>query len=225
MTRLKPRIVKILIFLLSILFTVICAVLLTKNLNKGYDGLETAGAIVFTVLMILFFSPPLLLSVTYFYTDLTKKVFLDESRKQIIVRKWGKETVITADEIKDSFYVKADELFSGLRHYRFPMYKYVMLILKERKRVCITNLLCEPEVVIRVLDLNYKLIYTDVPFIKWNLGSGVLTTKEYEAKVQEFEKNFQEHTNTKLADIVSQRNVYADYAREAATRILNKRKH
>jgi len=44
-------------------------------------------------------------------------------------------------------------------------------------------------------------------------------------KVLEFENNFQDHSNSMLAKIVYQRNVYPDYAREAATRMLNKRKH
>jgi hypothetical protein len=225
MIELKPRKVTILIFLACILFALFFIGILIRNLIEGYSGLEALGTIIISIGLILFASPPLLLSITYFYTDLTKKVFLDESRKQIVIRKRGKETVITQSEIMDSFYVKADDFYSGLRHYRFPMYKYIMLILKERKRVCITNLLCEPEIIIRALDINCKLIYTDFPFIKWTLGSGVLTTKEFETKVQEFENNFQGHANSILTDIISQKKVYADYAREAATRILNKRKH
>jgi len=225
MTALKPRKEKILIFLASILFSLLFLGFLIRNLIVGYSDLETIGTIIFSIALMLFASPPLLLSITYFYTDLTKKVFIDEARKQIIVLKRGKETIIAQSEIMDSFYVKADPFYSGLSHYRFPMYKYVMLVLKERKRVCITNLLCEPESIMRALDINSKLIYTDFPFIKWTLGGGVLTTKEYEAKVQEFENNFQEHSNTMLAEIINQKEVYADYAREAATRILNKRKH
>jgi len=220
MNELKPRKEKILIFLASILFSLFFMGILIKNLIEGYNDPETLGAIIISITLMLFASPPLLLSITYFYTDFTKEVIVDKT--QILVKQRGELTVISQNDVMDSFYVKADDIFS-YRNYRFPMYKYIVLILKERKRVYITNLLCEPELIIKTLELDTKIIYTDFPFIKWTLGSGVLTSKEFETKVVEFEKNFQEHTESKLAEIISQRNIYADYAIEAATRVLNKK--
>ena len=222
MTELKPRKEKILIFLAGILFSLFFMGILIRNLIEGYSDFEVSGAIIISIVLILFASPSLLLSITYFYTDLTKKVIVDKN--QILIKKRGNLTVISQNDVMDSFYVKADEIFS-YRKYRFPMYKYIVLILKERKKVYITNLLCEPELIINTLELNTKIIYIGFPFLKWTLGSGVLTSKEYETKVIEFEKNFHEHPDSKLAEIISQRHVYADYAIEAATRILNKRKH
>jgi hypothetical protein len=221
-TELKPRKEKILIFSASILVSFIFIGLLIRNLVEGYRDLEMIGAIMVSVFLVLFISPPLLLSITYFYTDLTKQIRIGEN--QILVKKGGKLTVISHDDVVDSYYVRTDDIVS-YRRYRFPMYRYIVLILKEGRRVFITNLLCEPELVIKTLALDNKIIYTDFPFLKWSIGSGVLTSKEYETKVLEFEKIFREHTNSRLAEIVSQRNVYADYAREAASRILKNRKH
>jgi hypothetical protein len=224
MTELKPRIQNILIFSVSLLISVGLLIYILVNFIESPENLKNTEAIIFVLLLTIFFFPPLILSVTYFYIDLTKKVYVDKSQKKIIIHKRGRETIIIQDDILDSFYVRVENKWR-YKGYYFPMYKYIVLILKERKRVFITNLLCDPELIIGTMNLNSKIIYTNVPFINNSLGSGVLTTKEFESKVLEFETNFQEHSNSKLAEIISQRNVYADYAREAATRILNKRKH
>ena len=63
-----------------------------------------------------------------------------------------------------------------------------------------------------------------MPLIDKLLGEGLLTTKEFEEKVLEFEDLFKDHSNAKLANIINQKKVYADYAREAASRLLKKRK-
>jgi hypothetical protein len=225
MTELKPRIEKTLIFLLVILISVSFIIFGVFNFFNSPENLKNTMAIIACSIIIIFSIPPLIIAITYFCSDLTKKVFLDETRKQIIIKKRGKEIVISQEEIMDSFCVQVDDFWNYRRGYRFPMFKYILLVLKERKRVVITNLLCEPELIKSSMNLKCKLIYTRVPFINWTLGGGVLTTKEYEAKVLEFEKNFQQHSDSMLAEIINQKKVYADYAREAATRILNKRKH
>jgi hypothetical protein len=220
MTELKPRLKNILIFSASLLISAGLLIFLLA----GLYNLKSTESIVPIGILFLFCLPPLILSITYFYIDLTKKVFIDVSQNRIIIRKRGKEIIIKQEDILDSFYVRVEDKWR-YKGYYFPMYKYIVLILKERRRVFITNLLCEPELIINAMNLNRKLIYRNIPFINRNLGSGVLTTKEFESKVLEFENNFQEHPNYILADIISQRTVYADYAREAATRILKKRKH
>ncbi len=225
MTELKPRTDKILIFSFILLISVGFIIIMATNLFNSPEDLKNPLAIIATSIVIIFSLPPLVLSITYFYTDLTKKVFLDETRNQILIRKNGKEISITQGDIMDSFIVQVDNFWSYRRGYRFPMYKYILLVLKERKREVITNLLCDPDLIESSMNLNCRIIYTSVPFINRTLGSGVLTTKEYAAKVLEFENNFREHSNSMLADIINQKKVYADYARDAATNILNKRKH
>lgn len=138
MTELKPRIQKILIFLMSILFTLLFIGILFKNLTEGYKDLEEISTILFSIFIILFVSPPLLLSITYFYTDLTKKVIIDQTKNQIVIKKRGKETLISHKDVIDSFYVKVDD-FIGYRSYTFPMYRYIVLILKERKKTGVYN--------------------------------------------------------------------------------------
>ncbi len=222
MTELKPRIGQILIFSVSFLISIALIIFIIRIINKRPEDLKSIEAIIAYLLFIILVGPPLILSTTYFYVDLSKKVCVDKHTKRIIIRKGGTETVITHNDVVESYYVRVENI--GGSRYKFPSYKYVLLVLKERKRVFITNLLCDPEVIIKHLDLNCKFINSNVPLIDRTLGGGVLTSKEFENKVLEFENNFQDHSNVMLVNIINQKNVYADYAREAASRILKRRK-
>ena len=222
MTELKPRVDKILIFSVSFLISSLFVIQLIIIIIKRPEDLKDIGSIIIYILFIVLVGPPLVLSTTYFYIDLTKRVFIDENKKQLIIKSRRKEISITRNDIVESYYVRVASLRGS--NYKFPFYKYILLVLKERKRIFITNLLCEPEFLIKHLDLNCKLINSNVPLIDRLLGEGVLTSKEFEDKVLEFENNFQVHSNATLSNIISQKNVYADYAREAASRILKKRK-
>lgn len=222
MTELKPRIGQILIFSVSFLISIALIIFIIRIINKRPEDLKSIDAIIAYLLFIILVGPPLILSTTYFYVDLTKKVSIDMHTKRIIIREGGKETVITHNDVIESYYVRVENL--GGSRYKFPFYKYVLLVLKERKRVFITNLLCDPEFIIKHLDLNCKYINSNVPLIDRTLGECVLTSQEFENKVLEFENNFQDHSNEMLVNIINQKNVYTDYAREAASRILKRRK-
>lgn len=219
---LKPRLNQILIFSISLLASMGLIIFIITIIVERPEDLKRLDAIIAYLLFIIVFGPPLIMSITYFYNDLTKKVIIDKLNNQILIRKKGIEQIITNKDIMGAFYVRVGD-YNGTR-YRFPSYKYLMIVLKERKRICITNLLCEPDEIIKVLKLNPSIIETNVPLINWSFGSSILTSKEFESKVVEFEKNFDDYSNSKLIDIIKQKNVYADYAREAASRILKKRK-
>jgi hypothetical protein len=222
MTELKPRKDKVVIFLLCLVGPLVLIGLLIKNLIEGYNDFNATATLVIAIVFILFISPPIVLSITYLFIDLTKKIIIDKNN--IVIIKRAKHISINHEDVIVSFYVKVDDFFAYTR-YNFPMFKYIVLILKERKKVFITNLLCDPELIIKTLELDNKMILTPFPFLNPTLGNGVLTSKEYEKKVQEFEKLFQQNTNAMLAEIINNKNTYADYAREAATRLLNSRKH
>ncbi len=164
---------------------------------------------------------PLILSSCYLYVDLTKKVFIDEKNKALVIKKSGKDTIITRHDILDSCTIRTKKY--GFSRSSLPLYRYVILVLSERRRIFITNLLCEPEYIMNVLNLKNNVVETTIPFLDWKYGNGILTTKEFESKVLEYETIFHDHTDKMLNDIVLQTGTYADYAREAAKRILKKR--
>lgn len=166
---------------------------------------------------------PAILTIPYFYHYLINKVFVDKNKKEIVIYRFGKETIIHHEDIVLSFCVRVDPNVYW-REIKFPSHRYIALILKERKRFYITCLLCEPELIIEILNLNPKIIYNNFPFIDPFLGSDVLTTKEFEKKVLEFENDFKDHSFENLKIIINNKNDYAEYAVEAAKRII-KNKH
>ena len=120
---------------------------------------------------------------------------------------------------------RSEERRVGKHRYRyFDGYEYVLLVLKERVRIYITNLLIDSQDIISLFSLNCMEIESTTPYIDRGMGAGVLTTKEFEQKVKEFELNFQDYPNEKLHSIVLSKKEYASYAIEAARNILEKRK-
>lgn len=208
---------KIALLLVSIIITCILLILAVRSI------LIHKGDLIFILFILIFSTVPTFLSITYFYQDLTKRVFIDNSKKEILIKRFGKEYLIHHNEIIESFCVKVNPKKIGGKHIRFPLYKYVVIILRDRK-FYITCLLCDPDNLNLILNLNCKMAYSDIPFINPFLGGYVLTTKEFEERVLEFENKYGEYSNARLVDIIKRKSGYADYAREAAMRILNKRK-
>jgi hypothetical protein len=68
-----------------------------------------------------------------------------------------------------------------------------------------------------------NVVESVIPFFDLNFGNAILTTKEFELKVLEYENLFKEHSDKMLNNIILQKETYTDYAREAAKRILKKR--
>lgn len=188
-------------------------------LIKHPSALETIEGVIAYLGLALMVILPLFLSCCYLYCDLTKKVFIDEINQILIIRKSGKNLVITPKEILDACIIRTNPGNRSL----FPLYRYVILILKERRRIFITNLLCEPEYIFNVLGLKMNVVESVIPFFDLNFGNAILTTKEFELKVLEYENLFKEHSDKMLNNIILQKETYTDYAREAAKRILKKR--
>ncbi len=219
MEKLKLRIDKVLILLISVVGTLSLLFLVFYRLyvHKG-DLLFISLAIVIIFLI------PCILSVTYFYVDLTKQVYLDKSKNEILIKRNGKEFTICHNDVVESFCVMVNSDKVRNKVFRYPSYKYIVLILNEKKRIYITCLLSDPETIINILNLKCKTAYSDIPFINWFLGDNVLTTKEYEDKVNEYEDNFRDYSHDKLIEIINNKNVYTDYSREAAQRLLKRKK-
>ena len=215
--RAKPLTQLVFYAAIALLFLVTVIMVTWHDIIVGHLA---ANVIVFLVLIIISL-PMILMSVGYLYEDLSKKVFIDREKKRIIIKKGNKEIIITKSDIVESFHVKG----SGVHRYRhLEEYEYVLLVLKERVRIYITNLLIDSQDIISLFSLNCREIKSAIPFIDRGMGAGVLTTEEFEQKVKEFELNFQDYPNEKLHSIVLSKKEYASYAIEAARNILEKRK-
>lgn len=219
MKQIKPRLNNLLTFSSIIAFSVIAIIWIISMLKKHPTALETIEGVIAYLGITLMVILPLFLSCCYLYCDLTKKVFIDEINKTIIIRKRSKDLVITPKDILDACIIRTNPGNRSL----FPLYKYVILVLKERRRIFITNLLCEPEYIFNVLGLKMNVVESVIPFFDLNYGNAFLTTKEFELKVLEYENSLKDHSDKMLNDIILQKETYADYAREAAKRILKKR--
>ena len=215
--RAKPLAQLVIYATIALLFLVIVIMVTWHDIIIG--NLIAIGVVLLALIVIPL--PMILMSVGYLYEDLSKEVFIDREKEQIIIKKRNKEIIITKSDIVESFHVKGVGRHR-IRHY--DGYEYVLLVLKERVRIYITYLLIDSQDIISLFSLNCKEIKTATPFIDRGMGAGVLTTKEFEQKVKEFELNFQDYTNEKLHSIILNKKEYASYAIEAAIMILEKRK-
>jgi len=220
MKTLKLRIHIILIFVASLLISVGFLSYWINLAISNPEDLTNSGYIIMSLFFLVILGPPIVLTITYFYEDLNKIITLKD--KEIIVVKNNQSIVIKRKDIIDSYYVKVDKY--NMTRYKFPQYEYILIILKEKKRIYITNLLCKPNLIIDYINLKPEMIYTNVPFIDRQLGDLNLTTQEFEQKVQEFMVNYGDKTEEDLLKICKQSNLYADYAIKAARQLLNKKK-
>jgi len=222
MKELKPRITQLLIFLLFFFVGFIFLTFLISQILKVESNQDPLLVIMAGVGCLLIFGPFIVLSASYLYVDLTKKIFLDEHKNQIIVKRKNNSMTISAQDIVESYHVKVLNPFRR----RLPLNacEYIVPVLKEREKIYITNLLIDPEQISKCLNIKYNLIITRIPFIDWQIGQGVLKSDELEHKVTELLERFQDYPTSQLAEILSQKSTYADNAREAASRLMNTRK-
>jgi hypothetical protein len=219
---LKPRITQLLIFQLFFFIGFIFLTFLILQILKGESKKDPLSVMMAGVGCLLIFGLFIVLSASYLYVDLTQKVYLDEYNCQIVVKKNISSLTISAQDIVESYHVKVLDPFRQ----RFPLnaYEYIVLALKERAKIYITNLLINPEQISKCLNIKYKLIITRIPFIDWRIRQGILKSDEFEQKVTEFLERFKDYPTSQLAEILSQKSTYADYAREVASRLMNARK-
>jgi len=220
MKTLKLRIHIVLIFIASLLVSVGFLLYWINIAISSPEDLMDFEVIICSLFFLAFLGPPIILTTTYFFEDYNKTIILKDDK--IVVIKNNQSIVIARKDVIDSYYVKVDE-YSRSR-YQFSQYEYILIVLKEKKRIYITNLLCKPNMIIDYFNLKPEEINTNVPFIDRKLGDLNLTTQEFEKKVQEFIVTFGDKTEEDLLKICKQSNVYADYAIKAARQLLDKKK-
>jgi len=211
----------LLIFIGSLLISIFYIGLLIHLIIAEPERLTSSGFIFISIIFIIFLGPPTILTITYFIEDFNKTLEFNLSSGEIIINKNKNCWIINKDSILDFYIVKVDK-YTFVR-YQFPQYQYVLIILKDGDRIFITNLLSKPQRLIDFLKIIPHEINVLVPFIDRRIGEINLTPDKYEKKVKEFYHTFNIKTNSELIEICSQQAVYADYAREAARRLLKER--
>lgn len=164
--------------------------------------------------------PYFYLAASYFIEEIKQDVSFNTTGNEIVVKRNGETISITRNEVVDCYYIKVERQGPRLKCYGF---EYILIILKERKRVYITNLRCNPKEVIGVLKINPKELHYMVPVLKRHIGDINQTTNEFVNSVNEFYERFKEKSDEQLLTICSQKNVYTPFAIKAARKLLNER--
>jgi len=219
----KLRTKKLIVFLLLTIFSIIFCVFLINVFPNKLDNQDKWILIALMIFVLVIYSAPIYLTLTYLFEDFNKTVTLDQSSSTIIIRKGKTEIKILQNEIVAVYHVLVDK--DSKARYSQSSFEYIMLILKERKRFIITNLICKPLDILKFINVAYKTTYYNIPVIDRGLGSEILTTDEFANKVKEFEENFRNHSTQKLIKIISDKQSYMDYAREAAKNLLSQKRN
>ncbi len=98
-------------------------------------------------LILLLLGPSVILTVTYLLEDLRKSVLIDFNNQLVSVTKNGKTKVIKITDIVKSYHIRV-EIKTYTHLFKCPFYEHIFLVLKERERYIITNLLCKPKLLI-----------------------------------------------------------------------------
>lgn len=220
MERYKLRIHIFLIFILSFLLSSGFIVFLIYTAIQRPEDLNDLALIIGLILFLILFGPPVILTTTYFLEDFRKNVTVDVKNKIVRVENKYGEVGFNKKDLLEVYHVKVDRY--SFTRFKYPMYEYLLFVFKERKQLIVTNLLCKPVKLISALSVNPKMIYRNVPFIDRELGNAILTTDEFDRKVEEFYKSFQNKTKNELLTICKQQG-YASYAKKAARKILDKK--
>jgi hypothetical protein len=218
----KLRIKKLLYFIFLTVISIIFCIYIAKVIYNNPSHKIDRTFIPFILFFFIFFSAPIFLSLTYLIEDFRKTIKLDKVFHTIIIQKGKNNFTINPIEIVSIYHVLVDK--ESRATYRQTSFEYIVIILKERKRFYITNLICDPSVIINFLNLKYKTIYSNIPLIDRKLGFDVLTTDEFNKNVKEFERNFENYSNDQLIKIINDKGSYMDYARQAAINLLNRKK-
>jgi hypothetical protein len=206
-------------FNFTLLFSLSCMGIIGIS-KKGY--LLNSYLFILPLILGIMVLIPLIVTLMYFIEDCKKYIEINTAKKEIIVTKRGRTRSFKVKDLKGCYYVFSR--YEWNKSYDFYQdYKYIVFLLENRERIFITSLLADPKTLIEELNLNPTKVKTSIPYIDYNIGSGILTDKEYEKKVNEFYIKFSNKDKKELLEITKKPNVYSGYAIKAARKILDKK--
>jgi len=172
----KVKPLKLVIFVFLSLISIIFFIYLLFSTVINKNDLPFWPILIFIIVLLLFSLIPFFLSLTYIIEDLNKTVQFDVKNQILVVKKKNEIINIKRKEIIAAYQVMTEKN-TGVRIY-FPWYKYAIIITNKRKRIFVTNLICNPEEILSFFNINYKTIYWNIPLISRLIGSEFLIKKE-----------------------------------------------
>jgi len=188
--------------------------------SSGFTS-KALPAIYFVGLIILSMSFSALLTVQYLLTDWGKQVSFEQDGSLTIKQK-GKDIKIKRSDIDQIAIVE-----NNTNHRTLRFYKYARIKTKDGKAFIITSFIIEPENLVNKLRVNHKDESVFLPTIDYDILSEKQKEnikRDREKKRAEFLETFMDYQDSKLRQIITDKQSYADYAVEAATQILEMRK-
>lgn len=112
------------------------------------------------IVFAFFWLPGTILHISYWLKNKNTIVTIDRKKKNLTYEKMGKEITFNRSEIH---YCEINETKS----IRAPWnkYRYIWIVLNDKRQVVITNFITEPENIVQDLKLNYSIDKRAVPFL------------------------------------------------------------
>jgi hypothetical protein len=207
------------VFMSGLTFGILALILIIDFWSNGLTSKALPG-VYFVGLVILMISVDAILTIQYILNDWGKDVSFEN--EDLLIRQKGKQIKLTKSEIEQIAVIEND----GSRHLR--NYKYARIKTKDGKVFIVTSFIMDPMDIVNKLKVNHKeeSVFF-LPTINRSLQSEKQKQKlkrDREKKKIEFLDHFKDFDDSKLRQIAGDKKGYADYAVDAATEILERRK-
>jgi hypothetical protein len=207
------------LFISGFIFGILALILIFDFWTNGFTS-KALPAVYFVGLIILMIGSLAIVTVQYIVYDWGKEVSFEN--EALIIKQKGKEVKIKKSEIEQIAVIEND----GSRYLRY--YKYARIKTKDGKAFIVTSFIMEPMDIVNKLKVNHK---EESVFFLPIINLDIQSEKEKEKikrvrekKKIDFLENFKDYEDSKLRQIIRDKKSYADYAVEAATEILERRK-
>ncbi len=181
--------------------------------SKALPAIYLVGFIIFS----MGFSA--IVTVQYLLNDWGKEVSFGQ--EGVTINQKGKEIKIKKSDIDQIAVIENDN------HRTLRNYKYARIKTKDGQALIVTSFIMEPMDLVNKLRINHKEESVYLPTINFDIQSEKEKDKikrDREKRKTEFLENFKDYEDSKLRQIIGDKKGYAEYAIEAATEILEKRK-
>lgn len=193
-------------------------ILMIDLIGNGFTK-DALPAFVFIVLLGFFYGLPASLLIQYFLSDRSKEITADH--EGLVIRHGGETVTIARDLISEVTIV------SGEGNRLTQEFSYTRIKTLDGKAWIITCFVVAPLQLVNQLRVNHKEVNQFFPWITRDLISKkeqARIVRRKEIKKLEFLETFKDYKDSQLRSIINDPKNFADYAIQAASDILAKRK-
>lgn len=112
------------------------------------------------LLLSLLWLPTVIIHITYWLKNRDSVVIIDIKEKRLIYKKGTKIINFNREEIDNCEINKSSSRIAS-----WGQYCYILIVLKDKRQIVITNFITEPNNIINSLNLNYKVDIRIIPFL------------------------------------------------------------